>query len=192
MLVHGDVSGHPRGNANIDAAYELLTTEYGFSKKCSMASMSRGTLSLFRWASTNPEKVESIYVDNGVCNVLSWPAGKNVPGNNSTSNGDPGSWADFKRKFGYATDAEAMKTKESPMDLLGPLAKAGVPILMVCGSKDHAVPYEENDAIMEQRYRALGGSIKVIVENKGHSHGMKDPSPVIAFIKENTAAAMKP
>ena len=186
VLAFGDHSGHPRGNANIDGAYELLTQEYGFSKKCSMASMSRGTLSLFRWATENPKKLDSIYVDNGVCNVLSWPAGKLVSGNNSTGSGNAGSWKLFKREFGYATDEEALKTKESPIDLLEPLAKTGVPILMVCGSKDHAVPYEENDAIMEQRYKALGGSIKVIVENKGHTHGMKDPTPVIEFIKKNT------
>jgi hypothetical protein len=186
VLVHGDVAGHPSGNANIDAAYELLTKNYGFSKKCSMASMSRGTLSLFRWASSNPDKVESIYVDNGVCNVLSWPAGKLVPGNNSIGSGDPGSWEYFKKKFGYKSDVEALKTKESPIDLLQPLAKAGVPILMVCGNKDRAVPYEENDAIMEKRYKALGGTIKVIIENKGHSHGMKDPTPILEFVKENT------
>ena len=148
--------------------------------------MSRGTLSLFRWATENPEKVESIYVDNGVCNVLSWPAGKPVPGNHSIGSGNRKSWTLFKQTFGYATDEEALKTKQSPIDLLEPLAKAGVPILMVCGSKDPAVPYEENDAIMEQRYKALGGSIKVIVENKGHSHGMKDPTPIIEFIKKNT------
>ncbi|MBC8325074.1 MAG: PDZ domain-containing protein [Verrucomicrobia subdivision 3 bacterium] len=191
VLAHGDVAGHPSGNANIDAAYDLLTMEYGFSKKCSMASMSRGTLSLFRWASANPEKVDSIYVDNGVCNVLSWPAGKLVPGNKSIASGAPSSWANFKRKFGYTTDEEALKTKESPIDQLKPLAKAGVPILMVCGNKDTAVPYEENDAIMEQRYKALGGSIKVIVEDKGHSHGMKDPTPVLKFIREHTSAGMK-
>lgn len=191
VLAHGDVAGHPSGNANIDAAYDLLTTEYGFSKKCSMSSMSRGTLSLFRWASANPEKVESIYVDNGVCNVLSWPAGKLVSGSGSKASGAPSSWEDFKKKFGYKTDEEAIKTKESPIDQLEPLAKAGVPILMVCGSKDTAVPYEENDAIMEQRYKALGGSIKVIVEEKGHSHGMKDPTPVLQFIRKHTAAARK-
>lgn len=190
VLAHGDVAGHPSGNANIDAAYQLLTTEYGFSKKCAnMSSMSRGTLSLFRWASANPEKVDSIYVDNGVCNVLSWPAGKLVPGSGSKASGAPSSWADFKKKFGYETDEEAIKTKESPIDQLEPLAKAGVPILMVCGNKDTAVPYEENDAIMEQRYRALGGSIKVIVENKGHSHGMNDPTPVLAFIRKHTSAS---
>ncbi len=189
VLAFGDVSGHPRGNANIDAAYDLVTTKYGFSKKCSMASMSRGTLSLFRWATSNPEKVESIYVDNGVCNILSWPAGSQVPGNKSTGSGNPGSWKLFKKSFGYATDAEALLTKESPIDLLEPLAKAGVPILMVCGSKDPAVPYEENDAIMEARYKKLGGSIKVIIEDKGHSHGMKDPTPVLEFIKKNTAGS---
>lgn len=191
VLAHGDVAGHPKGNANISAAYEYLTQNHGFAKTCSMSSMSRGTLSLFRWATENPEKVNSIYVDNGVCNVLSWPAGKLVPGNKSIANGAPGSWADFKKKFGYQTDAEALKTKESPIDLLEPLSKAGVPILMVCGNQDTAVPYEENDAVMEKRYQALGGEIKVIVENKGHSHGMKDPTPVLEFIRKHTAAARK-
>ncbi len=58
---------------------------------------------------------------------------------------------------------------------------------MVCGSKDAAVPYEENDAIMEQRYKALGGDITVIVENKGHSHGMNDPTLVLEFIRKHTS-----
>ena len=188
VLAHGDVAGHPRGNANIDAGYDLLTERYGFSKKCSMASMSRGTLSLFRWASANPEKVDSIYVDNGVCNVLSWPAGKLVAGNDSVATGNAASWEDFKQKFGYATDEEALKTKQSPIDQLQPLAEAGVPILMVCGSKDEAVPYEENDAVMERRYKALGGLIRVIVQDKGHSHGMDDPTPVLDFIRRHTSA----
>jgi len=186
VLAHGDVAGHPKGSANIDAAYELLTTEYGFAKTCSMSSMSRGTLSLFRWASENPEKVNSIYVDNGVLNVLSWPAGKVVPGNKSIANGAPASWEDFKKKFGYATDEEALKTKESPIDMLEPLAKAGVPILLVCGNKDPAVPYEENDVVLEKRYKALGGDVTVIVEDKGHSHGMNDPTPVLEFIRKHS------
>ena len=174
-----------------DEAYKLLTEGHGFKKKVSMASISRGTLSLFRWAASNPEKVESIYVDNGVCNVLSWPAGKVVPGNKSLADGAPKSWELFKKKFDYATDEEALASRESPIDQLEPLAKAGVPILTVCGSKDSTVPYEENDAILEQRYKQLGGSIEVIVEDKGHSHGMKDPTPVLEFIKKHTAATQE-
>ena len=186
VLVHGDVSGHPKGNVHISAAYDYLTQTHGFAKTFNMASMSRGTLSLFTWAHENPEKVNSIYVDNGVCNVLSWPAGKSVVGGSKISNGEAGSWARFKKVYGYATDAEAVKSKHSPIDLLEPLAKAQVPILLVCGSKDKGVPYEENDAILEERYKAFGGPIEVIIEEKGHSHGMKDPTPVLEFIKKHS------
>ena len=185
VLAHGDVHGHPKGNTNIDAAYEYFTTKHGFAKKCSMASMSRGTLSLFTWASENPEKVNSIYVDNGVCNVDSWPGGKLVVGSGSVGSGAANSWADMKKVYGFTNDQELLDAKVSPIDKLEPLAKAGVPILMVCGSKDAAVPYEENDAIMEKRYKKLGGSIKVIIENKGHTHGMSDPSPILEFIKKH-------
>ena len=190
VIVYGDVSGHPKGNKNIDAAYKFLTSNYGFSKKCSMAvAMSRGDLSLFRWANANPEKVESIYVDNGVCNIRSWPAGNKVPGNSHmTGDGSKGSWEQFKEKINYQTDEEALNSKQSPIDLLEPIAKAKVPILTVCGSKDMAVPYEENDKILEERYKKLGGDIMVIIEDKGHSHGMNDPTPVLEFIRKHTKA----
>lgn len=187
VKVPGDVSGHPRGNAKIDAAYELLTQGYGFSKTLSMASMSRETLALFCWASSNPEKVDSIYVDNGVCNLNSWPGGKRVPGNELVGNGDPRSWELLKNAYGFASDAEAMDAKVSPIDLLEPLAKAGVPILMVCGTQDSTVPYAENGAIMKERYQKLGGSIEQIMIDKGHHpHGLADPTPVVEFIKKCT------
>jgi hypothetical protein len=187
VLAYGNVHGHPSGNANIDAAYELLTTEYGFSKKCSMASFSRGTLSLFTWASVNPEKVNSIYVDNGVCNVHSWPGGALVAESGMKGSGNAGSWKGMKDVYGFTTDQELLDATVSPIDKLEPLAKAGVPILIVCGSKDPAVPYEENDAILEERYKKLGGSIEVIIENKGHTHGMDDPTPILEFIKRYSA-----
>lgn len=187
VVAPGDVSGHPSGNAKIDAAYELLTKKYGFSPTVSMASMSRETLALFRWASCNPKKVESIYVDNGVCNVNSWPGGKLVPGNKSNADGSAKSWALFKKTYGYESDAEALANKESPIDLLEPLAKANVPILMGCGTNDSTVPYEENGAIMKQRYLELGGSIRIITEDKGHHpHGLADMKPVIDFVVEHT------
>ncbi len=186
VLAFGNVHGHPSGNANIDATYHELTTKHGFSKKCSMASISRGTLSLFTWASLNPEKVSSIYVDNGVCNIKSWPGGKLIAGSGSVGSGDPKSWLGMKKTYGFTTDQELLAAKISPIDKLGPLAKAGVPILMVCGNKDTVVPYEENDVILEERYKKLGGSIEVIIEAKGHTHGMKDPSPILTFIKKHT------
>lgn len=186
VLAFGDVHGHPKGNQSLDAAYRYVTEKHGFSKTCSMASMSRGNLQLFRWASENPEKVESIYVDNGVCNVDSWPGGLRVEGSGSQGTGSERSWEQMKAVYGFSTDQELLDAKVSPIDLLEPLAEANVPILMICGSQDQAVPYEENDAVLEARYKALGGPIKVIIEEKGHTHGTNDPQAVLDFIQTNT------
>ena len=183
----GDVSGHPRGNAAIDAAYKYLTQEHGFSTKVAMGSMSRETLALFQWASQNPEKVQSIYVDNGVCNVKSWPGGKQVEGTGSMADGAPKSWKLLKTTYSFKSDEEAIAAKVSPIDWLEPLAKAGVPILLCSGTKDTTVPYEENAAVLKERYESLGGSVKVILEEKAHHpHGLKDTTPVAEFIKLHT------
>lgn len=112
-----------------------------------------------------------------------------MPGSTSRFKGNLPSWEGLKKAYGFTSDAEALAAKISPVDLLEPLAKAGVPILTVCGAKDDCCIYEEHDAILEQRYKALGGPIKVIVEDKGHSHGMKDPTPVLNFIREHTSAS---
>ena len=187
VVAPGDVSGHPCGNTYIDAAYDRLTQQYGFSKKLSMGSISRETLALFRWASSNPDKVESIYVDNGVCSINSWPGGQRVPGNDSVGEGETESWELCKRTYGFTSDAEALAAQVSPIDLLEPLAKAGIPILMGCGTLDFTVPFEENGAVMKERYEKLGGRIELICEEKEHHpHGLVDPAPVVQFIKENT------
>ncbi len=187
VIASGNLMGHPSGNAAMDIVYDYLTQEHGFSPKTSAAAMSRGNLMMFRWAWANPDKIDSLYSDNGVLNVLSWPAGTNAVGNDSTSAGDAGSWEYFKDTFGYTSDAEALLTKESPIDLLEPLAAAGVPILSICGALDNAVPYEENDKILEERYLALGGDITVVVENKGHSHGTNDYELFANFTKQHTS-----
>ena len=188
----GEVSGHPKGNSAIDAAYRLLTEDHGFSRTVSMASMSRETLALFQWASANPTKVDSIYVDNGVCNVKSWPAGKLIAGSGSIASGNRKSWEFLKQTYGFQSDEEALAAPVSPIDWLKPLADAKVPILMGFGTQDTAVPYEENGAILKERYEALGGDIHVILEDKGHHpHGLEDPTPVIDFVVKNTTPAIR-
>ncbi len=47
-----------------DAWYTFLTEKHGFSKKPAFVGMSRGGRNAFTWATANPEKVSSIYVDN--------------------------------------------------------------------------------------------------------------------------------
>lgn len=52
-------------------------------------------------------------------------------------------------------------------ELIIPLAKAGVPVLHLCGSLDPAL--EKNTLAVEKKYRELGGSMTVILrEGEGH------------------------
>ena len=103
------------------------------------------------------------------------------------ADGAPKSWKLLKTTYSFKSDEEAIAAKVSPIDWLEPLAKAGVPILLCSGTKDTTVPYEENAAVLKERYESLGGSVKVILEEKAHHpHGLKDTTPVAEFIKLHT------
>ncbi len=67
-------------------------------------------------------------------------------------------------------------------DKLEPLAKAGVPILHVCGSLDPWLDRETR--VAEKNYKALGGDFTVIIwEGEGHfPTAHHDPKPVVDFI----------
>ncbi len=83
-------------------------------------------------------------------------------------------------------------SKEQPLDNLAPLAKAGVPLLHVCGSLDPA--FKSQTRVAERRYRELGGQI-TIIEKEGEGHyplAPKDRQPVVDFILKNTDTASKP
>jgi pimeloyl-ACP methyl ester carboxylesterase len=73
-------------------------------------------------------------------------------------------------------------TKAQPLDNLDALAKAGVPLLHVCGSLDPML--NDHTRAAEKRCKELGGSMTVIVqEGVGHyPTGSKDPKPVVDFI----------
>ncbi len=73
-----------------------------------------------------------------------------------------------------------------PLDGLAPLAKAGVPILNVCGADDPW--FESQTRELHKRYSRLGGQSKVLLQD-GQGHyplSPKDPNPVVEFIIGNT------
>jgi len=75
-------------------------------------------------------------------------------------------------------------SKAPLFDNLAPLAKAGVPLLHVCGSLDPAL--DAQTRVLAKRYKELGGSITILVkEDDGHYPlGPKDPKPVVDLIAE--------
>lgn len=56
-----------------------------------------------------------------------------------------------------------LMSKTSPLENLGTLAKAGVPLLHVCDKTDPWL--NEQTKMVEQRYKGLGGEITVLVND---------------------------
>ena len=176
----GGLFGSPKAIERWDRFYEFLTTQHEFSKKAALEGMSRGGLIIYNWASNNPTKVTAIYGDAPVCDFKSWPGGK------GKSKGSTGSWKQCLASYGF-NESQALAFRGNPIDRLEPLAKAGIPILHIVGDADSVVPITENSNIIEKRYRALGGTIKVI-HKKGvghHPHSLKDPKPIVEFFLNN-------
>ncbi|MEM7387444.1 MAG: alpha/beta hydrolase, partial [Verrucomicrobiota bacterium] len=173
--------GSPRAVGHWNAFYERMTTEYGFAPKVALEGMSRGGLIIYNWAAANPDKVACLYGDAPVCDFKSWPLGK------GSGKGSPATWEQCLKAYGM-TEEEALAYDRNPIDQLSPLAKAAVPILHVVGDADEVVLVAENSAIIEERYRQLGGSIQVI-HKPGvghHPHALKDPGPIVAFIRRHS------
>ena len=76
-------------------------------------------------------------------------------------------------------------SKKPLLDSLDILARAGVPLISVCGSLDPG--FDDNTRVIEKRYKELGGQITVIIqEGEGHYPlAPKDPQPVVDFIVKN-------
>jgi len=173
----GNSLGSPTAMARWDELYEYLRFEHLFADRVVLEGMSRGGLYVFNWAARNPQKVVCIYADNPVCDFKSWPGGKGV------GKGSPGDWQHCLKCYGM-TEEEALAYTGNPIDNLKPLAKAKIPLLLVVGDADVVVPPAENAAIIEARYKALGGLVEVIHKpgSGHHPHCLKDPKPIVDFI----------
>jgi len=174
--------GSPPALKKFRVFYDLLVAR-GLSAKAVLIGISRGGLSAYRWAAENPDTVAVIYGDAPVCDFKSWPGGK------GTGPGSPGDWDCCIRAYGFKDEAEALAYPGNPVDTLAPLAKAGIQLIHVVGDVDEPVPVAENTAVVESRYKQLGGEIQVI-HKPGighHPHGLEDPTPIVAFIMKAMA-----
>ena len=177
----GNTFGCPSAQKHFVAFHAALVAK-GLAAKAALIGISRGGLYSYRFASENPDKVAVIYGDAPVCDFKSWPGGK------GKGKGSAGDWASLMKLYEFPTEADALAYVGNPIDVLSTLATAGIPLIHVVGDADDVVPVAENTAIIEQRYRALKGTIEVI-HKPGvghHPHGLDDPAPVVRFIVEHT------
>lgn len=175
--------GAPGAVALWEKYYAFLREQFGLAKRVALIGMSQGALIALNFAKKNPEKVAAIYIDNGVCDFKSWPAGlgKGEP--------SPDCWEPCKVAYNVFTKEEIYNYNDQPFDQLEALAAAKVPVLALCGDIDTVVPLNENMDIFAPRYEALGGPIrKIVKKNNGHHpHSFKDPAFMVNHLCAFTA-----
>lgn len=175
--------GSPAAVAHWNACYKLMTETHGLSKKPALVGLSRGGLYCYNWAIANPNSVSCIYGDAPVCDFKSWPGGF------KKGKGSPRDWKLVLQQWNFKSDEEAKAYQANPVDQLQALADAKVPLLHVYGDSDVVVPWDENTGIIAERYKALGGSIKLIAKPGigHHPHGLENSTPIVDFILKHAS-----
>jgi pimeloyl-ACP methyl ester carboxylesterase len=158
----------------------IITMPYNLYPKPVIFGISRGGLYAFNYAEKYPDEVSCLYLDAPVLDIRSWPGGK------GTGQGYPENWKECMAIYGL-TEETAKDFSGNPLDKVEKVAKAGIPIIVVAGDADTAVPFLENSAILEKRYREYGGNLKMIVKAGvgHHPHSLDNPQPIVDFILEN-------
>lgn len=165
--------GGPKAMGVFGQFYAHLVVQHALAKRVVLEGFSRGGLYAFNFAATHPTRVAALYLDAPVLDIRSWP------GKNRASK----EWAECLEAYGLS-EASLVAFRGNPLDRVVPVAKGGVPVIVVCGDADTTVPMAENTALLEKRFRELGGTIEVIVKPGGehHPHSLKDPTPVVDFL----------
>ena len=149
----GESYGNPEGTWAYTALYNELVNKRGMAPKPALLARSRGGLMLYNWASDHPEKVACIAGIYPVCDLRSYPGLDRAA-----------------EPYGLARDQlERQLPAHNPVDQLGPIADAKIPMFHVHGDSDTAVPPKENSGELAKRYKKLGGTITLeVVKGRGH------------------------
>ena len=172
-----------REDCDAKAAFvRYLAKEYGLHEKCILVGMSCGGAHAVRFAGFYPELVSCMWIDAPVLNFLDFPG----------KVGDPVKEWVWEREFVHAYPNikrhQLAGFAEHPLCMADTLIEHRIPIIMVYGTDDRVVLYEENGALLEQAYEG-NGLLKVVkVGLRGHHpHGkIGDNTEIVEFLAENS------
>ncbi len=151
----GESYGSPDGRKLFSALYRELTARRGFAAKPVLLGRSRGGLMTLSWAAENADKVAGFAGIYPVCDIASYPGVDTASAAYHLSSGE----------------LAGQLSAHNPIDRLGTLAEAGVPLFAIHGDTDVVVPLDRNSGEMKKRYQALGGRMQLIVPpGQGHNY----------------------
>ena len=125
----------------------------------------------------HPDKVQAFVGIYPVCNLATWGM-KNLPV----------TLADYQLT---ESELRARLAEFNPLDNLKSLAEKKVPMFVVQGDADKAVPYQENALVLKERYEAAGGPITLrLIPGEGHmvSPSFFENKELIEFVLKQAGA----
>ncbi len=153
----GEGYGSPKSNELFSALHQELVQKKDFSTKPCLFGRSRGGLWVTSWAIENPTKVAGII---GIYPVFDF---RTYPGIDKTA-----------LSYGLAKSELEKKQKDlNPIEKVGVLAKARIPVALIHGDIDKVVPLKENSEEFLNKYKQENQQdlVKlIIIKGQGHNH----------------------
>jgi len=169
------------GNEDLDRKARFVRyvqEECGLNSKCVPVGMSCGGLMGIKFTARYPELVQCLYLDAPVVNYMSCPCGFGIGNPLAADN------SEILNALGLKDISQLLAYRDMPLDKLGDLIKAEIPVVMVAGDSDQVVPYCENGIFLEKAYKDAGVEIEVYIKPgcDHHPHGLADPKAPLEFI----------
>lgn len=176
----GEAYGSPTSHRVFNALYEELTTKRGFAKRACLFGRSRGGLWVSSWAIAHPEKVAGIIGIYPVYDFRTYPKLESAA-----------------PAYGLSSQELDQRSKEfNPVERLGAIAKAKIPVTIIHGDQDVVVPLEPNSGKLKEAYQAEGCEELVdliVAPGQGHSfwEGFFRGPRLVQFAIERARAGAK-
>ncbi len=175
----GEVRGAPASTAQFTLFYDEMVKR-GWSSKPILIGQSRGGLMMLGWAMRHPDKTRAFVGIYPVCDLGIWGLKNKAV-----------TLADYNLP---EAEFRARLTEFNPLDNLRGLLEQKVPMFVVQGDVDKAVPHQENALILKERYEAGGGVITLkIMAGEGHqaTPAFFENKDLIAFVLKQASVKIR-
>ncbi len=155
---------------------KFISEKYGLADKCIPVGMSCGGCHAVNFAGFHPESVQCMFIDAPVLNFVSNPG-------NFRHERDIKVWNnEFSKAYPGITRAKLLNFDNHPINKAPILIEHKIPILVLYGTDDTIVRYEENTMLLEDAYADHPGLLTVLKrESQGHHpHGFPARPDIVA------------
>lgn len=146
---------------------EYVSEKYGLRKQCTLVGYSCGGAHSVNFAGYFPNQVCCLFIDAPVLNFCDYPG--RMDGGKCEA-----VWEnEFVHAYPNITRAELMNFSNHPINRVEVLKKHKIPIIMLYGTEDKTVIYEQNGLLLEQAYEDSPELLTVIQRyiQGHHPHG---------------------